>query len=234
MDSLGDRMKRNYEAPSRHLLTRRMPVVIRCDGRAFHTLTRGMTKPFDTAFMDAMVLAASAVAAEAQGCVAAYVQSDEASFLLIDYASLTTEAWFGYVKSKIETAAASTMTLHFHLARRDAATKLATFDARAFNIPREEVVNYFAWRMKDWERNSLQMYCQSLFSHKELQNKNAADMHEMLHRAGYNWATDLSNRVRNGTWIATDGTRHYDVLPTYFDVEQRLGQLIDPATQPLS
>jgi tRNA(His) guanylyltransferase len=234
MDSLGDRMKRNYEAPSRHLLTRRMPVIIRCDGRAFHTLTRGMTKPFDTAFMDAMTTAAAAVAEEAQGCVAAYVASDEASFLLIDYATLTTEAWFGYVKSKIESAAASTMTLNFHLARRDRGTKLATFDARAFNIPREEVVNYFVWRMKDWERNSLQMLCQSLFSHKELQNKNAAAMHEMLHGIGRNWATDLSMRARNGTWIFVGNERDTSVLPSYDSVACRLGQLIDPVTQPLS
>ena len=36
--TLGDRMKNNYENITRYYLTRRMPVIIRIDGKAFHTL----------------------------------------------------------------------------------------------------------------------------------------------------------------------------------------------------
>ena len=36
-DKLGDRMKHNYEEVSKMRLTHRMPVVIRLDGRAWHT-----------------------------------------------------------------------------------------------------------------------------------------------------------------------------------------------------
>lgn len=45
-DSLGDRMK-GYEGVSRNFLTRRVPAIIRLDGKAFHTFTKGMEKPFD-------------------------------------------------------------------------------------------------------------------------------------------------------------------------------------------
>ena len=45
-DSLGDRMKK-YEGVSRNYLTRRVPVIIRLDGKAFHTFTKGFKKPFD-------------------------------------------------------------------------------------------------------------------------------------------------------------------------------------------
>jgi tRNA(His) 5'-end guanylyltransferase len=64
---------------------------------------------------------------------------------------------------------------------------LATFDARAFVLPNDEVANYFVWRQKDAERNSLSMLAQAHFSQKQLQGKNRAAMHEMLHEKGVNW-----------------------------------------------
>lgn len=52
-DSLGDRMK-GYESVSRNFLTRRVPAIIRLDGKAFHTFTKGMEKPFDPVLTQAM------------------------------------------------------------------------------------------------------------------------------------------------------------------------------------
>lgn len=223
MQSLGERMKENYEFPSRHTLVRRVPVIVRVDGRAFHTLTRGCKKPFDENLMYAMASSAIDVAAEMQGCKAAYVQSDEASFLLTDYDSLQTQPWFGYVKSKVETIAASCMTYHFS---RYLQLGMALFDARAFNIPREEVANYFLWRMQDWHRNSLSMYCRAFFSHAELEGKTQSKMHEMLHRIGKTWATDLNNAKKNGIWIFADGAR-VDIWPNYKEISAVLDLLIN-------
>jgi len=93
-DSIGNRMKENYEDRQRHYLTRRTPVIIRVDGVAFHTLTRGFDRPFDGDFCTAMLYAADHVLRSMQGFKIGYVQSDEASFLLTDYDKLTTEAWF--------------------------------------------------------------------------------------------------------------------------------------------
>ena len=45
-DSLGDRMKM-YESVPKTYLMKRTPVIIRLDGKAFHTFTRGLNKPFD-------------------------------------------------------------------------------------------------------------------------------------------------------------------------------------------
>ena len=58
--------------------------------------------------------------------------------------------------------------------------KGAMFDARCFNIPKEEVTNYFYWRQLDATRNSIQMVGQANFSHKELQNKSSNDIQNML------------------------------------------------------
>lgn len=227
MSDLANRMKDNYELRDRHMLHRRTPVIVRVDGRAFHSYTRGMKKPFDIHLVNSMCLAARRVAIEMQGCKAAYIQSDEASFLLTDYDRFNTNAWFGYNKSKVESIAASVMTAAFNrLMRMDGKDRDdAHFDARAFNMPREEVSNYFLWRARDWERNSVAMYCNRLYSHKQMHGKSKADQHEMIHNAGCNWATDLTPKMKNGTWLFTDGSRT-DILPTYSDISKVLDQFI--------
>lgn len=203
-DSIGDRFKRNYESRSQHYLTRRTPVIVRVDGRAFHTYTRGCEKPFDYRIMNAMVLAAEQVAREMQGFKMGYVQSDEASFVLTDYDDLQTEAWFDYRQNKMESIAAATMSVAFHKAMRLANRKdLAVFDARAFNLPESEVANYFVWRAKDWQRNSVNMLAQSVFSHKELQGKNIDQCVGMLMERGHRWDR-LGHMERFGTFLVKD------------------------------
>jgi len=212
-------MKRNYEDPARFFLTRRTPIIIRIDGRAFHTFTRNFPKPFSFKFADSMVIAAMVVAGETQGFKLGYVQSDEASFLLTDYDDLQTQPWFGYNKSKVESVSASIMTAAFARCMRvTGVTDLATFDARAFNIPEDEVVNYFLWRAKDWACNSISMYAQAHFSHKELHGKSDADKHEMLHGIGLNWAFDLMDGERNGTFILHGGGTVTDTQPTFAEI----------------
>src|SRR4030065_891451 len=222
-NELGDRIKRNYEDSYRIYLTRRTPVIIRVDGKAFHTLTSKMKKhleaPFFPHFMNSMLYAAEKTAEEMQGFKLGYVQSDEASFLLTDYDKLETEAWFNYNLNKIVSVSASTMTAYFNdfweLGMTGLEGKVSVFDARAFNIPKEEIANYFLWRCQDWERNSLSMYCQAFFSHKELMNKGREEQHEMLHSIGKNWATDLSPREKNGTFIFRDGKTVNDFKADY-------------------
>lgn len=224
MNAIGDRMKRNYENPARHYLTRRVPVIVRVDGRAFHSFSGQLNKPFDPWFMKAMVHAAEKVAADMQGFKMAYIQSDEASFLLTDYDRLESEAWFGYNKSKVESIAAAHMTVAFAWKDARLGARDAMFDARAFNIPATEVANYFLWRAKDWERNSLQMYARSIFRHKVLHGKKKEDIHKMLHQRGLNWATDLSKLERNGVYFSVDGEK-YEEPPSFRFINNRLQQL---------
>ena len=217
-------MKANYESRFRRELMRRTPLIVRVDGRAFHTYTRGMERPFSERLINAMVEAAQAVGAEMQGFKAGYVQSDEASFFATDYDTVQTGAWFGYVQSKVETIASSVMTAAFNRAMGNG--RDAHFDARAFNVPREEVANYFLWRAMDWERNSVGMYCRAFFSHKQMSGQGKADQHEMLYGIGKNWATDLDARLRNGTWIFADGRVRTDVMPKYGEIAEILDPMI--------
>ena len=198
MDSLGDRMKANYEDRYRFYLTRRTPVIIRLDGKAFHSLTRGYEKPFSQTFCSAMDTVALKLCEDIQGAKCAYVQSDEISILLTDFDKLTTSAWFDYNVQKIASVSAGMASAILTNILGD--DTVAVFDSRVFNIPKEEVANYFVWRQKDWIRNSVEMLARSHFSHKELHKKCQADMHEMLHTKGVNWA-DLKQRYKNGKFV---------------------------------
>lgn len=112
--TLGDRMKNNYENITRYYLTRRMPVIIRIDGKAFHTFTRGFKKPFDYILVNTMQDTMKYLCENIQGCVLGYTQSDEISIVLTDYAELTTDAWFGNNLQKMCSVSASMATLAFN------------------------------------------------------------------------------------------------------------------------
>lgn len=113
-DSLGDRMKENYENRSKTYLVRRMPVIIRLDGKAFHTFTKGLKKPYDEIFHNAMNATMKYLCENIQGCKLGYTQSDEITLLLTDYDTLTTDAWFDYSVQKMCSVSASMATMAFN------------------------------------------------------------------------------------------------------------------------
>ncbi len=115
-DELGKRMKENYEERSRTKLMRRSPVALRIDGKAFHTFTRGLKKPFDDILVASMQDTMKYLCENIQGCVFGYTQSDEITLILIDYQTLTTDAWFDYQVQKMCSVAASMATLAFNKA----------------------------------------------------------------------------------------------------------------------
>lgn len=258
-DALGDRMKSFYEDRYRIYLTRRMPVIIRIDGNAFHTFTKGLDKPFDRDFMTIMQETCFNLCKSIQGCVGGYVQSDEISLLLVDYNTITTDAWFDYNLQKVCSLAAAGATKFFNeLVRKLVASAKMTafvcaksgnkyldeeelniaryslwepridkamFDARAFNIPKEEVCNYFIWRQKDATRNSIQAAGQAVFSHKELEGKSQSDIQEMLFQKGINW-NDFLTPEKRGSFVRryTETTETEDGVitvrsPWYIDTD---------------
>ena len=112
-DNLGDRMK-TYENASRTHLTRRTPVIIRIDGKAFHTFTRGFNKPFDSILVETMQDTMKYLCENIEGCVLGYTQSDEITLVLCDYKKLTSQAWFDNNIQKMCSISASIATLEFN------------------------------------------------------------------------------------------------------------------------
>lgn len=229
-DNLGTRMKTYYEQVPKTRLVRRMPVAIRIDGKAFHTFTHGFQKPFDEVLGNTMVKTMEYLCKNIQGCVFGYTQSDEITLLLIDYQTLDTCAWFDYEVQKMCSISASMATMafnkYFFEEARDwynkqlpstlqceqnivkqwkvykiAAEKSAMFDARCFNIPKEEVCNLVYWRQLDATRNSIQMVGQANFSHTELQGKSCNIIQDMLlTQRSINWNNYPTRWKRGVAW----------------------------------
>lgn len=193
---------KKYEQVWSISLPRRMPLIIRLDGKAFHTLTAKMKKPFDVMFSDCMLGTTIKVLDEAAGAVFAYVQSDEISILFHNYKKLTTEPWFDNSLQKLVsiTAGIASARMTSYLGGLNTKQEMAVFDSRTFVLSEAEVNNYFLWRQQDATRNSVQMLARSLYSHKECHKKNNADLQEMIHQKGHNWSK-LETRWKRGVSI---------------------------------
>lgn len=112
-DELGNRIK-IYENVTRSHLIRRIPVIIRLDGKAFHTFTRGFEKPFDEVFVKTMQDTMKYLCENIEGCVLGYTQSDEITLVLCDYKKITTQAWFNNNVLKMCSVSASMATMAFN------------------------------------------------------------------------------------------------------------------------
>ncbi len=197
--TLSDRMKEFYENRTRYYLPRRTYTIIRIDGKAFHTYTKGLKRPFDDKFISDMDETACYLCKNIQGAKFAFVQSDEISILLTDFDTLQTDAWFDGNIQKIVSISASLATAKFNELRPN---KIALFDSRVFTVPsKEEVANYFLWRQQDTTRNSILSLGQSMFSYNELLNKKCDEIQEMCFQKGTNW-NNLPPKLKIGRFIS--------------------------------
>lgn len=226
--SLGERMVHNYEGRTKTFLPRRSYVIIRIDGKAFHSFTSDLVKPFDNDFTVDMNDTAKYLLENIEGAKLAYVQSDEISILLTDFDKLTTQAWFDNEIQKIVSVAASMATARFNelrIGRKvtkildvlitggsvidvpeeiQGRNKLAMFDARAFTLPnKSEVINYFVWRQKDAIRNSIEMTARSYYSHKSMQHKSTADLLQMIKMNDQDWNSLPVRYQRGGVFVVS-------------------------------
>jgi len=201
-DSLGRRMKNDYEDAFRVVLPRRAYFVIRIDGRAFHQFTAGLERPYCRRLADALDAAALRLCQEMIGCRFAYGQSDEYSFLLTDFEREDAALWFDGNVQKIASVSASVFTAAFNKAFLSEMP--ATFDSRVMVIPRRsEVEKYFLWRQLDASANSLNMLASAHYSHAELLRRTTAEKHDLLHAKGINWAKQPADFKRGRAVVRT-------------------------------
>lgn len=214
-DSLGDRMK-SYEAVSDISLPIRMPTIIRVDGVAFHTFTKGLIKPWDGRFISAMLRTAMELCKRVQGAKIAYVQSDEITVLVTDYDDIHTQPWLKKRVQKMASHAAAIAAKAFFIPFVD--TESEIFDARVFVVPKEDVCNNFIWRQQDATRNSIQALGHYHFSHKSMSGLSNDEVQERLFtEADVNW-NDLPVYLKRGAVIR----RRSSSDPAYSQEEQEL------------
>ena len=212
-DSLGDRMK-TYESITDRRLISLSPVIIRLDGRSFHSLTRSLDKPYDANFIEIMNYIAKYLCEEIQNCRLAYVQSDEISLVLLEKNYLA-ESWFDNrlnkilsISSALATKALTLVMLSpiygelIHNEKFKSLFKKGMFDSRAFNLSREEVVNYFIWRQNDCIRNAKSMYAETYISSKILHSKTSEERVELANKeSGIDFYKDMPIGFQRGRCI---------------------------------
>lgn len=216
MPTLSDRMK-EYERAYDIQMTRRIPIIIRLDGRAFHSWTRrvGCKKPFDDGLMELMANTTKYLCENISGCIFGYTQSDEISLLVVNNQNNNSQAWFENRIQKMVSISSSLATYFFNNNSPFERDVPAFFDSRVFILPKFEIKNYFLWRQRDAEKNSISSLAQSLYSHRELQHKNSSDKQEMCFQKGINWNN-----------LYTPKKRGYAIYKTPFIIQNKDGEEI--------
>lgn len=223
-DSLGDRQKA-YEAVNDRILVPKMTFIIRVDGKAFHTYTRGLAKPFDTIMGNTMIEVTKKLCEEIAGAVLGYTQSDEITIICKYTDRIVSQAWFDGRIRKIETIAASKATKWFnkifsekvddYIEKFEGTEEykntlrifynkkigLAEFDARVFNVPEWDCINNVIWRQQDAIRNSIEAVGHANFSTKELHKVNCDGIKEMLlKQKNIDWENDFTPYQKYGAF----------------------------------
>lgn len=206
-DRLNTMLKSKNEKPVEIIFERKKPVLVRVDGKAFHTYTKHFAKPFDIIFREVMQDTMLKTCQEIPTCVFAYTQSDEITFVMIDYQNERSEPWLENRAQKIGTIVASYITLFFYKAfmnrfekacqtakengidiekdvyfqrMKKAATDGAFWDAHVFQNEIDEVFDSIRARQECAYRNSVSSVGRTYFTQKQMQNKNTHDIEEML------------------------------------------------------
>jgi tRNA(His) 5'-end guanylyltransferase len=194
---IGDRMK-EYEKAYRMAIMPNCPIMIRIDGKAFHSFTSNLKKPYDEGFMKAMDTVTYGLC-NFSGAVLGYTQSDEITLVLCKEAS-EQQLFFNGKVQKLCSVLASYATYTFNSIFKNE-EKMALFDCRVFAVPNlSEATNCLLWREIDARRNSIQMAARNYYSHKECNNKNFSDLSDMLINIGINW-NNYPARFKRGNYL---------------------------------
>ncbi len=201
-DEFGDRMKMYEMLEAGRKVFPRLPILVRADGKAFHTYTKNLTRPFDERFQRAMNEAMKD-AVDFTNARVGYVQSDEISLIILP--KDREEVVFGGRIQKLVSLIAARISVAFNayaqvnlIGNLGVGTPL--FDCRVWSVPsEEEAVNALLWREQDATKNSIQAAARSAFTHKEVDGKTTKEMLDMLMTKDINW-NDYPSRSKRGAY----------------------------------
>lgn len=178
-----------------------IPVLMRLDGRAFHSFTRGLKRPTDPDLKACMLNTAMELC-EKFHCDLAYTQSDEITLVWWN-TDAEQEFQFSGRTEKLVSLVAAQCTVSFfkqlqkHLPEK--AKQHPTFDARIWQVPNDYfVIENLLWRQDDAVRNSITMAAQAHYSQKQLHGVNRGRQLDLLRDKGINWAEDYDEHFKRG------------------------------------
>ena len=202
MDVLGDRCK-SFESRYEQTAMPGLPLLARLDGRAFHTFTRGLKRPYDAGMSCSMIETTRFLVDKLHARVG-YTQSDEITLAWSSSAIPSPYPFNGRLQ-KLSSVLAGMASARFcqlvveHLPSK--ARETPHFDCRVWQVPSlQDAADVFVWREDDATKNSITMAASAHYSHAELHGKHSGDKHELLHAKGVNW-NDYPAFFKRGSYL---------------------------------
>jgi len=166
-----------------------LPIIVRIDGKSFHTYTRGFDRPYDK-WMSAAMWATTKFLVEQTCARIGFTQSDEITLILYSD-DPKSQVFFDGKVQKIVSVSAAMASVRFNQlmsGRRNRVQLSAYFDSRAYTVPdKGEASNVLLWREMDAVRNSVSMMAHHHFGHGALKKKSVPEMKAMLSSIGKPW-----------------------------------------------
>lgn len=208
-DELGDRLKAQEQMEAGRKANKNLPLMCRLDGRAFHTFTKGLIRPYDTRLSELMVDTA-AYLVENTHAKLGYTQSDEITLCWWNKEDSPESVYmFDGKYQKLTSTLAAMASAYFNMRLETAIPEKAfsktgqiqVFDARVWNVSYlEEVYLNFLWRQDDCIKNSISMAAQAKFSPKQLHGVGSEGKKKMLREMGFPWE-DEPQFFRTGSYV---------------------------------
>lgn len=190
IDSLGDRQKAYEDVTSQVALLPGIPVIARLDGKAFHTYTKGLKRPFDENLSKCMLETTKYLCEKFHPTIA-YTQSDEITLVWYnstECAQFMFKGRYQKLVSILAATASSKFTLLAHELLPEKQGIPVIFDCRLWQVPNiKEAFENIIWRQDDAIKNSITMAARAVYSHKRLHKKNSREKLEMLEAAGVDY-----------------------------------------------
>ena len=202
-ESLGDRMKSYEMVHTQTSLVPGIPVYVRIDGRAFHTFTRGLQKPFDPDFAWTMKEVTKHLHDKTNAFIS-YVQSDEISLCYLEPSKMPFETRLFKLESVLAGMASAAFCVYGSKTKlKDRIEKMIPhFDCRVCQMPLKEIPNMLLFRERDCLKNAITLVALEHFSNKQIHKKNSDEKIEMLLKeAGVDFAKDIDEDFRVGSWF---------------------------------
>lgn len=204
-DGLGDRCKRFEQAEADRRAMRGLPLLARLDGRAFHTFTQDLRRPYDPAMSRCMVETTRYLVQETSALVG-YTQSDEVTLAWYEPVQAAKGYAFEGRFQKLTSVLAGMASARFAQLGAEMlpakANAVPHFDCRVWQVPTlAEAADVFVWREDDATKNSITMAAGAFYGERELFGKTSAEKQELLFVKGVNW-NDYPPFFKRGTYLA--------------------------------
>lgn len=187
-DVLGDELKAIEQLEAGRRAVKGKPLMARLDGRAFHTFTKGLARPYDKRMSNLMIDTTKFLVEQTHALIG-YTQSDEISLCWYESEQSDGQYLFDGKYQKLTSVLASLATAYFikylHDYLPEKSEKFPTFDCRVWQVDSvDEMYLNFLWRQDDAIKNAISMAAQAEFSHKELQGVGSKAKIAMLKEYG--------------------------------------------------